>query len=298
MVRERLGRALQRRTGPVEHVWTLAQRIWVGIYHDGFIHAGNFAYMALLSLFPFFIAAAAIVTLIGDPNQREASIDAILVALPRNVGAAIAPVARDVVSAREGWLLWVGGAIGLWTASSLIETIRDILHRSYGTLATRAFWQYRIGSIGMIFASVLLLLLALGAQVAIAAAEEVVAAYFPAIDALAGNLSLSRWISAIVLFLTIWLLFETLAPQRFQGRRFPKWPGALFIAIWWVLLIVLLPYLLRNVFTYDLTYGSLAGVMIALFFFWLVGLGLVVGAALNAALVGIPELELDRKATP
>jgi membrane protein len=42
-------------------------------------------------------------------------------------------------------------------------------------------------------------------------------------------------------------------------------------------------------FTYDLTYGSLAGVMIALFFFWLVGLGMVVGAELNAALAERPE---------
>ena len=45
-----------------------------------------------------------------------------------------------------------------------------------------------------------------------------------------------------------------------------------------------LPWVLRALFHYDLTYGSLAGVMIALFFFWLVGLGLVVGAELNAAL--------------
>jgi membrane protein len=46
---------------------------------------------------------------------------------------------------------------------------------------------------------------------------------------------------------------------------------------------------LRHFFTYDLTYGSLAGVMIALFFFWLVGLGMVVGAELNAALAETPE---------
>jgi membrane protein len=38
------------------------------------------------------------------------------------------------------------------------------------------------------------------------------------------------------------------------------------------------------VFTYDLTYGSLAGSMVTLLFFWLVGLGLVIGAELNAAL--------------
>jgi membrane protein len=46
---------------------------------------------------------------------------------------------------------------------------------------------------------------------------------------------------------------------------------------------------LRSFFSYDLTYGSLAGIMIALFFFWLVGLGMVVGAELNAALAESPE---------
>ena len=35
---------------------------------------------------------------------------------------------------------------------------------------------------------------------------------------------------------------------------------------------------------YNLTYGSLAGVMIALIFFFVVGLGVVMGAELNAAL--------------
>ena len=50
-----------------------------------------------------------------------------------------------------------------------------------------------------------------------------------------------------------------------------------------------LPKLLRHLFLYDLTYGSLAGVMITLFFFWLIGLGMVVGAELNAALAETPE---------
>ncbi|HCY01845.1 MAG TPA: ribonuclease BN, partial [Erythrobacter sp.] len=51
---------------------------------------------------------------------------------------------------------------------------------------------------------------------------------------------------------------------------------------------------LRNFFAYDLTYGGLAGVMIVLFFFWLVGLGVVIGAELNAALAETPEEELSQ----
>ena len=50
-----------------------------------------------------------------------------------------------------------------------------------------------------------------------------------------------------------------------------------------------LPPVLRSFFTYSLTYGSLAGIMIALLFFWLVGLGVVIGAELNAALAETPE---------
>ena len=46
---------------------------------------------------------------------------------------------------------------------------------------------------------------------------------------------------------------------------------------------------MHRFFSYDLTYGSLAGVMISLFFFWLVGFGMVVGAELNAALAESPE---------
>ena len=45
---------------------------------------------------------------------------------------------------------------------------------------------------------------------------------------------------------------------------------------------------------YDRTYGSLAGVMITLIFFFLVGLGVVIGAELNAALAEFPEEEVER----
>src|SRR5690606_11361059 len=91
------------------------------------------------------------------------------------------------------------------------------------------------------------------------------------------------------LFAAIYLLFLTLTPRQYQTRGYPKWPGAMFVTGGWVLLILVLPVILRTFFAYDLTYGSLAGVMITLFFFWLVGSGAVVGATLNAALAVPPE---------
>lgn len=275
--------------GPGTRVFTILKRVWTGAWNDGFIHAGNLAYMTLLALFPFFIAVAAIFAVIGEQGQLNASIDAVLTAVPPRVAQVIAPVARDIAAARQGWLLWVGGLFGLWTATSLIETIRDILHRAYGTPATHAFWHYRLFSTGVIFAAVILLLIALSGQVMLSAVQEIMLALFPGLNLLVSEFVVTRLISAGALFGSIYMLFVSLTPSQYQARRYPKWPGALLVTGWWILVTFALPRVLRTFFTYDLTYGSLAGVMIALFFFWLVGLGMVVGAELNAALAVSPE---------
>jgi membrane protein len=55
----------------------------------------------------------------------------------------------------------------------------------------------------------------------------------------------------------------------------------------------MLPWVLGMLGSYDLTYGSLAGVMIALIFFFFIGLGLVMGAHLNAALAEDPDDGLE-----
>ena len=94
---------------------------------------------------------------------------------------------------------------------------------------------------------------------------------------------------ALLLYGALYALFYTLTPAAYRARRYPKWPGALLVSLWWIAVMIALPWVLARFFTYDLTYGSLAGVMIALFFFWLVGLGMVVGAELNAALAVTPE---------
>lgn len=284
-----LQQQFDRHLGPGTRAFNVLKRVWTGTYYDGFIHAGNLAYMAILALFPFFVTVAAIFAALGEESQREASIRAFLSAVPPMVAGVIEPVARDVMSARSGWLLWAGGLIGLWTVTSLVETIRDILHRAYGTPAAQAFWRYRLLSSGIIFGAVILLLLSLFAQVAITATQEVIQAWFPRLEDWVATLTTGRLIPAAALYLSIYALFYSLTPAAYRKRTYPKWPGALLVTVWWVAVTMLLPPVLRSFFAYDLTYGSLTGVMIALFFFWLVGLGVVMGAELNAALAETPE---------
>ncbi|NBC37929.1 YihY family inner membrane protein [Novosphingobium sp. FSY-8] len=267
-----------------------ARQVAQGVWRDGFIHAGNLAYMAILSLFPFFIVVGAMLSALGEEQSRAASVHAFLAGLPRVVANVLEPVGQSVIEARHGALLWLGCAIGLWTCSSLIETIRDILRRAYRVApAQQVFWRHRLISGAFIMLGVMLLLVALYLQVALATVQELITDRFRTLhEGLAFGLSLSRVVPFIVLFGALYLLFFLLTPRAYRGKGHPTWPGALLVAAWWALVSTVLPVALRVLFTYDLTYGSLAGVMIALFFFWLVGLGMVTGAELNAALAISP----------
>ena len=286
---------IQQHMGPGTRGWEITKRTIVGTYNDGFIHAGNLAYLSMLAIFPFFILGAAVFSAFGEEAERAATINAVLYALPPIVGNVIEPVARDVIEARSGWLLWAGAGVALWTVGSLVETIRDILRRAYGTHATHAFWKYRLLSTGVILSAVLLLLLSLIAQFVIGAAQEVIAAYFPQlVDGVGDLLRLTRIVPALGLFGSLYLIFYSLTPSKYRRKRYPKWPGVLLTTLWWIAVTTVMPAVLRNFFAYDLTYGGLAGVMIVLFFFWLVGLGVVIGAELNAALAETPEEEFSQ----
>ena len=275
---------IMRALGPGTRAFEVMRRTAVGTYNDGFIHAGNLAYLSMLAIFPFFILGAAFLELIGGREQAVALVDTILVAMPPTVSSVIEPVANDVINARSGWLLWFGAGVALWTVSSLIETIRDILRRAYGTQAIHAFWKYRLFSAGLILGAVVLLMASLFAQVAIGAAQQFIIATLPQLSEPIDMLRLSRILPAVGLAGSLYLLFYTLTPSEYRAREYPKWPGAFFTAFWWLGVTTALPPILRVFFTYNLTYGSMAGIVIALFFFWLVGLGLVIGAELNAAL--------------
>jgi membrane protein len=268
--------------------WIIVKRVAVGVYTDGFIHAGNLAYLALLSIFPFIIVAAAVTRLFGQSEGGLQTLQAMLQTMPPNVADVLQQPIRDVIMARSGNLLWIGALIGLWSAGSFIETIRDIIRRAYGVQSTTPFWEYRLASTGMIILSVLAIMISLSASVALSGIQRFVVAEVPGADDIVGLLILVRLAPALILFAALYLLFWALTPGRYRASSCPKWPGAAFVAAWWVLVAALLPEALTALGGYDLTYGSLAGVAIALLFFFLIGFGVVIGAELNAALAETP----------
>jgi membrane protein len=302
--RKRLVRARARfgkirgRMKPGEYPFEVMKRVVVGVYNDGFIHAGNLAYLALMSLFPFVIVAAAVARLFGQTQEGLAAVQGLLQTMPPDVAEVLRKPISDVITARSGNLLWLGALVGLWTTGSFIETLRDIIRRAYGVTFSRPFWEYRLGSVGMIIGAVMIAMLAFSLSVLLSGVQEFVVSLIPGGDDLVGLLALFRVVPALMLFGSLYLIFYTLTPRRYIRKGCPKWPGPAFVTVWWLATTALLPVVLAGLGGYDLTYGSLAGVIIGLTFFFIVGLGVVIGAELNAALAEVPEESLKEGEEP
>jgi membrane protein len=266
-------------------------RIITGTWTDGFVFAGNLAYLSLLTLFPFFIVVATIAGAFGRTDDGIHAVNAFLRTVPPDVGKLLAAPVRAVIAARSGkGLLTLGILVTLWTVSGFIETIREIIRRAYGTTSTRKVWEYRVGAILLIVGAVLLMVIAFIVQVVMTAVEQFVVQLLPFKEHLINIVGFSRIAPALALFGSLWGLFYALTPRKYRDIGCPVWPGALLIASVWIWTTMLLPVVLGMFGSYDRTYGSLAGVIVALLFFYIIGLGVVFGAQLNAALAIVPKL--------
>lgn len=279
--------------------WGVVRDTVTGVWADGFTHAGNLAYLSLLTLFPFFIVLATVAGSLGRTEDGAKALRGFMRLLPPDVATLVAKPIADVTEVRaSAGLLTFGILVTLWTVTTFIETIRDIIRRAYGTKAMVPGWKYRLASTAFVFAACFLMLIAFAAQVVLTGAETFVAELMPQADAILNQIGFRRGLPALALFTALYAIFYTLTPRRFRGTGFRIWPGALVTMVVWVGTTMGMPWALGVAGGgYSLTYGSLAGVIVALLFFYIIGMGLVAGAHLNAALAKSHQKRLRAGAT-
>src|SRR3954454_18372039 len=256
-MRAAFGTEVEEKLKPRVTAWEVVKRVAIGVYNDGFIHAGNLAYLSIVALFPFFIVAAAVAHLLGQSQDAMLTVTNVLRRLPPDVASTLREPVQEVLTVRTGNLLWFGAIVGLWTATSFVETIRDILRRAYGVQFCSPFWEYRLGSILLILGAVLLLMIAFAASAALTIAHHFIVERFPLAQNVGHTLVLYRFVPAATLFFTFYVLCLALTPARYRRRGGRKWPGAVFITAWWIGTVEVLPAALSLYGGYTRTYGSL-----------------------------------------
>ncbi len=276
---ERIGYRLGRR---FSGAYKIIRKAVSDTLADGYIHAGNIAYLSLVTLLPLVILLTAVTGAFGETEAGRAVISGFLESLPDDVAKLYRPVIDEVLDARTGRLLWVGALVALWTVATFIETMRDIVHRAYGITLHRRFVEHRLQSIfGTLVAMVLVVFLFI-AHVSFIVLVNALTHLIPVGFHLPGWIDWSKAIPPAIVFLSLWALYKMLSPRAW--RRAAAWPGAIVTTIGWFGSALLIGRFYSGMGHVSLTYGALSGVMVALLFFYVIGFSIVLGAELNAAL--------------
>ncbi len=271
---------------PVE----VLKRVLFGVFDEGFLHAGNLAYLSLLTLFPFFVLIGTIAGFLGRSGDGVRAVRTFLETVPPSVADVLAEPIAALLRQGSGSLITFSILVALWTSASYVETIRLILYSAYGFKAVRPIWQRRLLSFAIILGSVLLMFIAFASQFLLTGIEQFIDQLLPGLDS--SFIKSVRLGPIIALFIALYILFTSLTPREYR-KGWPKWPGALATTATWIGATNLLPWILTNFSNTDRFYGPLAGVMVTLIFFFIVGLGFVLGAHLNAALALTAKAELE-----
>ena len=236
--------------------------------------AAGVAYYAILSLFPLLLGLIAILGLfLPSETVQEELFDF----FERNMPGAI-----DVLEQNIEDVVRLRGAIGaasivllLWSASAMFGALGRAINRVWDVHKDRPFHIRKLRDITMALGTGVLFLLSLGATTAFTILRGVdVAVLGIAADSGARVLG-------FLFSLAIFLVLYKFIPNTKTYWRY-IWPGALLGAALFEIAKSLFVFYLDHFATYESVYGSVASVIILLFWIYVSAFILILGGELSA----------------
>jgi len=287
-----------RRIRPPDLGW-MRRILWPAVDHfmndQGFVLAGYIAFTAIFAFFPFLIFLLSMAGWLGQGEAATEFIALSLQVLPREVASVLQPAISEIRSAPHGTLITFSIAIAVWFASSGLESLRHALNMAHGVSDPPSFWANRLASMALTVASAAVILAAMTLLIGVPLADTLMA-WFAEHETLEQGMSLIlRYGIGITLLLFLTLSLYLLLPNC-QLRVVDVLPGTFVSASIWLGVTKLYSAYLSSIGRYSIIYGSLGGVILTLFFFYVSACIFILGAQLNAAVMRERALQAERRA--
>jgi membrane protein len=281
---------------------TLLEAIYRLYEHSGFAMAGAVAFSFVVSLFPFCIFLGALSGLFGGRELATQAVEQLFQILPQGVAAGLAPQVEAIMGRTRIDLITVSAGLSLFFATNAIETLRTALNGAYRVMEKRPYLYCLARSMLFVFVSAASMLV-LTWMVVVGPA---LAARFD--PALTHSFSLMRatWVGALFRYAAAALVIggQLLAFHLWlaAGKRRIKdvWPGVLLSTLLWITLASLYSYYL-NFSDYTRFYAGLSQLMVAMIFFQMTAVIVILGAELNRGIFEFKRMSsmgLDAVAAP
>ena len=263
---------------PWPFLWTVIRRF---AEHDGPVFTGHIAYSLMLSVFPFMIFAMALTGFVVGQQGAEMALDALFEGVPDHVALTLKPVLFEVLGQRRGGILTLSALVAIWAASNGVEAIRLGLDRAYGVPRARHMALSRLIAVAFVIGGFVVFTL-LAVLIVFAPLLFVLIERWTPIDIPIGADFVRYAVGLAILGGSLWAMHRVLPSRWTGGLRL--WPGVVASVIIWSLAATALSIYLALAPGFSVTYGTLAGVIVTLLFFYLTGLAIIFGAEVNAVI--------------
>ncbi|AHD00606.1 YihY/virulence factor BrkB family protein [Leisingera methylohalidivorans] len=248
--------------------------------HIGLIAAGV-AFYGLLALFPAITAVLAIGGILIEPNQIVDQLSAFSGIVPDEVMTIISDQATKVAGSREGGLglaAVIGLLVAIYSASKGMASLIEGMNVAYDEKETRGFILKTAVTLALTVFLMVGLVLGLAATLAVPS----IIAYFDAGWMNEALVTVGVWILLILLTLFGLAVLYRYAPSR-DAAEF-QWvsPGAVAACVFWIFGSAGFAFYVGNFGSYNESFGSLAGIVVLLMWFWISAFVILLGAELNA----------------
>ena len=286
-----------RRIRPPDLGW-IRRILWPAIDHfindQGFVLAGYIAFTAIFALFPFLIFLLSLAGWLGQGEAAQEFLSISLEILPAEVASVLQPAIIEIRSAPHGTLITFSIVLAVWFASSGLESLRHALNMAHGVNDPSSFWANRLSSMAMTVASAVVILAAMTVLVGLPIADNIIS-WFAEHERIEERMGLiMRYGIGLGLLFFLTLSLYLLLPNR-RLRFIDVLPGTIVSAGTWLAATKAYSVYLSSIGRYSIIYGSLGGVILTLFFFYVSACIFIIGAQLNAAIMRERALQAERR---
>jgi membrane protein len=263
-----------------------AQSFWkgfLGFYHsDNLTYAASIAYYALLSLFPFFLLALALLgRAANDPKDRRAVLEFVLQYFPSQFDFITKQLDAFAIN---GITVGIAGTIALvWGALGVFGAISTAVNYAWGVEKQRSFWKHKLFSFVMLLVAGLILLVAL---LLISASQVVGATWFTGVLARFPGLGVLRSFAVrhattLLFILVVGLIYYFVPNAKVRFRD--VWIGAFITGLLWKGALEGFSWYIRDMTRFTRVNGSIAAVVVFLVWVYVQAVILLYGVEFTAA---------------
>jgi membrane protein len=246
--------------------------------------SAGIAFLGVLAAFPALAALVTLYGLIADRTEIEEHLAIVSAVMPREAFEIIRSQLHELVNQGDtklglGFVFSV--VVALWSASRGAVALMTAMNVAYDEEEKRSFLKKNFVALGFTLGAIVIALVGLVLIGGVPVAAEV------GIDAptpLERALLWLRWVPLVMLVIVGLAMLYRYGPSRDDARLQWLTPGAILATFLWLLGSVAFSFYVANFGKYNETFGTLAGGVVLLLWFYLSAYVICVGAELNAEL--------------